>query len=232
MAPCSEWPAPRPPCPARAAFAPPGACPGRCKRRTAPWRPCQRPLTMRLPLPAAPSRPQVHPQVQLHRGGDCPRQRLRVRPGLRRHLQRREPLDRCVVLLAGGLCGRGLASGGVSGGASASPGACCWGPAWRGCREGGLPASCHDGGGAADSPPLPSIHHPLCPQVNFINTVSRGLKAGTVWVNCYNVYESAVPFGGYKSSGERPCCGRAPSVHATRAAAGAVHPLRLASRAA
>lgn len=37
--------------------------------------------------------------------------------------------------------------------------------------------------------------------VNFINTVSRGLKAGTVWVNCYNVYESSVPFGGYKTSG-------------------------------
>ena len=32
-------------------------------------------------------------------------------------------------------------------------------------------------------------------QVNFINTVSRGLKAGTVWVNCYNVYDAAVPFG-------------------------------------
>lgn len=37
--------------------------------------------------------------------------------------------------------------------------------------------------------------------VNVINTLSRGLKAGTVWVNCYNVYESGVPFGGYKSSG-------------------------------
>ncbi|PSC69329.1 aldehyde dehydrogenase [Micractinium conductrix] len=37
--------------------------------------------------------------------------------------------------------------------------------------------------------------------VNFINTVSRALKAGTVWVNTYNVYESGVPFGGYKSSG-------------------------------
>jgi aldehyde dehydrogenase (NAD+) len=37
--------------------------------------------------------------------------------------------------------------------------------------------------------------------INFINTVSRSLKAGTVWVNCYNVYDSAVPFGGYKSSG-------------------------------
>jgi acyl-CoA reductase-like NAD-dependent aldehyde dehydrogenase len=25
--------------------------------------------------------------------------------------------------------------------------------------------------------------------VTVINTLSRGLKAGTVWVNCYNVYE-------------------------------------------
>lgn len=48
----------------------------------------------------------------------------------------------------------------------------------------------------------PTAHHvsPSIPtlsllQINFINTVSRGLKAGTVWVNCYNVYESAVPFG-------------------------------------
>ena len=28
-----------------------------------------------------------------------------------------------------------------------------------------------------------------------------GLRAGTVWVNCYNVYDAAVPFGGYKDSG-------------------------------
>lgn len=30
---------------------------------------------------------------------------------------------------------------------------------------------------------------------------SPQFQAGTVWVNCYNVYESAVPFGGYKTSG-------------------------------
>ena len=29
----------------------------------------------------------------------------------------------------------------------------------------------------------------------------RELQAGTVWVNCYNVYDAAVPFGGYKMSG-------------------------------
>ena len=31
--------------------------------------------------------------------------------------------------------------------------------------------------------------------------VARGLQAGTVWVNCYNVFDAAVPFGGYKQSG-------------------------------
>ncbi|MGA6959142.1 MAG: aldehyde dehydrogenase family protein, partial [Candidatus Acidiferrales bacterium] len=27
------------------------------------------------------------------------------------------------------------------------------------------------------------------------------LKAGTVWINCYNVFDAALPFGGYKQSG-------------------------------
>jgi len=31
--------------------------------------------------------------------------------------------------------------------------------------------------------------------------VARRLQAGTVWVNTYNVYDTAVPFGGYKASG-------------------------------
>ena len=29
----------------------------------------------------------------------------------------------------------------------------------------------------------------------------RELRAGTVWVNCYNVFDAALPFGGYKQSG-------------------------------
>jgi acyl-CoA reductase-like NAD-dependent aldehyde dehydrogenase len=40
--------------------------------------------------------------------------------------------------------------------------------------------------------------------------VARKLQAGTVWVNSYNVYDTAVPFGGYKQSG----FGREMSVHA------------------
>jgi len=31
--------------------------------------------------------------------------------------------------------------------------------------------------------------------------VARGLRAGTVWINTYNVYDPAAPFGGYKRSG-------------------------------
>lgn len=31
--------------------------------------------------------------------------------------------------------------------------------------------------------------------------VSRALRAGTVWVNSYNLYDPALPFGGYKQSG-------------------------------
>jgi aldehyde dehydrogenase (NAD+)/phenylacetaldehyde dehydrogenase len=31
--------------------------------------------------------------------------------------------------------------------------------------------------------------------------IANRLKAGTVWVNCYNAFDAAVPFGGYKQSG-------------------------------
>jgi aldehyde dehydrogenase (NAD+) len=31
--------------------------------------------------------------------------------------------------------------------------------------------------------------------------VSRGLRTGTVWINCYQAMDAAVPFGGYKMSG-------------------------------
>jgi aldehyde dehydrogenase (NAD+) len=33
------------------------------------------------------------------------------------------------------------------------------------------------------------------------HSVARRLKAGTVWVNCYNVFDVTQPFGGYKESG-------------------------------
>jgi phenylacetaldehyde dehydrogenase len=31
--------------------------------------------------------------------------------------------------------------------------------------------------------------------------IASELRAGTVWINCYNVFDSALPFGGYKQSG-------------------------------
>jgi aldehyde dehydrogenase (NAD+) len=31
--------------------------------------------------------------------------------------------------------------------------------------------------------------------------IANKLRAGTVWVNCYNVFDAASPFGGYKESG-------------------------------
>lgn len=33
------------------------------------------------------------------------------------------------------------------------------------------------------------------------HTVARAVRAGTVWVNTYNLYDSAAPFGGFKASG-------------------------------
>jgi aldehyde dehydrogenase (NAD+) len=37
--------------------------------------------------------------------------------------------------------------------------------------------------------------------VHTVNTLSRNLRAGTVWVNCFDNFDAAVPFGGYKKSG-------------------------------
>jgi len=37
--------------------------------------------------------------------------------------------------------------------------------------------------------------------ISKAHKVARALKAGTVWVNTYNVYDPALPFGGYKESG-------------------------------
>jgi phenylacetaldehyde dehydrogenase len=31
--------------------------------------------------------------------------------------------------------------------------------------------------------------------------VAHMMKAGTVWINCYNIFDAALPFGGYKQSG-------------------------------
>ncbi len=37
--------------------------------------------------------------------------------------------------------------------------------------------------------------------VSKAHRVARAIRAGTVWINCYNVFDPAAPFGGYKESG-------------------------------
>lgn len=37
--------------------------------------------------------------------------------------------------------------------------------------------------------------------VGKVHRLSRAIKAGTIWVNCYNCFDAASPFGGYKESG-------------------------------
>lgn len=37
--------------------------------------------------------------------------------------------------------------------------------------------------------------------IDTANTVTRALRVGTVWVNCFDVFDAAIPFGGFKMSG-------------------------------
>jgi phenylacetaldehyde dehydrogenase len=37
--------------------------------------------------------------------------------------------------------------------------------------------------------------------VSKAHLLAAKLKAGTVWINCYNIFDAALPFGGYKQSG-------------------------------
>jgi phenylacetaldehyde dehydrogenase len=37
--------------------------------------------------------------------------------------------------------------------------------------------------------------------VSKAHNLAARLKAGTVWINCYNIFDAALPFGGYKQSG-------------------------------
>jgi aldehyde dehydrogenase len=37
--------------------------------------------------------------------------------------------------------------------------------------------------------------------VHQVNTFSRGIQAGRVWVNCFHLYPAHASFGGYKKSG-------------------------------
>ena len=31
--------------------------------------------------------------------------------------------------------------------------------------------------------------------------LASGIRSGTVWINCHNVFDASLPFGGYKQSG-------------------------------
>ena len=46
--------------------------------------------------------------------------------------------------------------------------------------------------------------------INKAHKTAAGLKAGTVWINCHNIFDAAAPFGGYKQSGY----GREMGIHA------------------
>jgi aldehyde dehydrogenase (NAD+) len=37
--------------------------------------------------------------------------------------------------------------------------------------------------------------------VSKAHRIARSIKAGTVWINSYNLYDPALPFGGFKESG-------------------------------
>ncbi len=45
--------------------------------------------------------------------------------------------------------------------------------------------------------------------VSKAHSLAAKLRAGTVWINCYNVFDAALPFGGYKQSGWGREMGRA-----------------------
>ena len=37
--------------------------------------------------------------------------------------------------------------------------------------------------------------------LSMAHKLAKRLRAGTVWINCYNIFDAALPFGGYKESG-------------------------------
>ena len=37
--------------------------------------------------------------------------------------------------------------------------------------------------------------------ISAAHKMARRIKAGTIWINCHNVFDAALPFGGYKQSG-------------------------------
>merc|ERR1712032_421915 len=41
----------------------------------------------------------------------------------------------------------------------------------------------------------------ISPDIQEARNVARRLRAGSVWINCYNSFDAALPFGGFKASG-------------------------------
>lgn len=37
--------------------------------------------------------------------------------------------------------------------------------------------------------------------LNVANTISRSIRAGIIWINCYFAFDRDCPYGGYKMSG-------------------------------
>ena len=37
--------------------------------------------------------------------------------------------------------------------------------------------------------------------ISKAHALAKKIRAGTVWINCYNIFDAALPFGGYKQSG-------------------------------
>ncbi|MEO0476936.1 MAG: aldehyde dehydrogenase family protein, partial [Planctomycetota bacterium] len=37
--------------------------------------------------------------------------------------------------------------------------------------------------------------------ISKAHKLAKSIRAGTVWVNCFNIFDAALPFGGYKQSG-------------------------------
>ncbi|KAJ0464896.1 putative aldehyde dehydrogenase domain, aldehyde/histidinol dehydrogenase [Helianthus annuus] len=42
----------------------------------------------------------------------------------------------------------------------------------------------------------------LTQNLDTANTLTRAFKAGTVWINCFDVFDASIPLGGYKMSGQ------------------------------
>ncbi|XVF16449.1 hypothetical protein REPUB_Repub10bG0031700 [Reevesia pubescens] len=38
--------------------------------------------------------------------------------------------------------------------------------------------------------------------IETANTLTRALRVGTVWIDCYDIFDAAIPFGGFKMSGQ------------------------------